>query len=59
MASFMDGVSSEPAFIARINYLNYDGDNSANRNIPIAGQTAANVRAKSNAVGLTLFWAPQ
>jgi hypothetical protein len=48
-----------PTFIARINYLNYDGDNSANRNISIAGQTAANVRAKSNAVGLTLFWAPQ
>jgi hypothetical protein len=59
MASFMDGVSSEPTFIARINYINYDGSNSANRDIPIAGQTAANVRAKSNAVGFTMFWAPQ
>lgn len=58
MASFMDGVSAEPAFIARLNYIHYDGDFGAERSVPIAGQTALNVNAKSNAVGLTFFWAP-
>ncbi len=58
IASFMDGVSADPTFVARLNYLHYDGDMGAERRVPIAGQTALNVNAKSNAVGLTLFWAP-
>lgn len=59
IASFMDGVSPDPTFIARLNYVNYDGGMGANRALPIAGLTALNVNAKSNALGLTLFWAPE
>jgi len=59
LASFMDGVSNEPTFIARLNFINYEGSNGTNRSIPIAGQIAANIDAKSNAVAFTAFWAPE
>ncbi|MCK5667350.1 MAG: transporter, partial [Thiotrichaceae bacterium] len=59
MASFMDGVSPEPAFIARINAINYDGKVGSNIRIPIAGFNAIDVEAKSKALALTLFWAPE
>ena len=58
MASFMDGVPAEPTFIVRLNYVNYDGNIGADRSIPIAGMTALDVNAKSNALGLSLLWAP-
>ncbi len=58
MASFVDGVPAEPTFIARFNYLHYSGDTSVDRSIPIAGMTALNVDAESDAYGLTLLWAP-
>jgi len=58
MASFVDGVPTEPTFITRLNYLHYDGSIGADRSIPIAGMTALNVNAKSDAYGLTLLWAP-
>ncbi len=58
MASFMDGVPTSPTFIARLNYINYQGSTDANRSIPIAGMTALDVEADSNALGLTLLWAP-
>ena len=58
MASFVDGVPTEPTFIARLNYLHYSGDTSVDRSIPIAGMTALNVDAESDAYGLTLLWAP-
>jgi hypothetical protein len=58
MSSFVDGVPTEPTFIARLNYLHYSGDTSVDRSIPIAGMTALNVDAESDAYGLTLLWAP-
>jgi len=58
MASFVDGVPTEPTFITRLNYIHYDGSIGADRSIPIAGMTALNVNAKSDAYGLTLLWAP-
>jgi hypothetical protein len=58
MSSFIDGVPTDPTFIARLNYLYYNGDTNINRSIPIAGMTALDVNAKSNAFGLTLLWAP-
>lgn len=58
MASLMDGVPSSPTIIARLNYLNYQGSTGINRSIPIAGMTALDVEADSNALGLTVLWAP-
>jgi hypothetical protein len=58
LASFMDGVSPAETFIARVNVLHYDGEVTANRAIHIAGQAAVNAKARSTAVGLTLFWRP-
>ncbi|MEM1083427.1 MAG: transporter [Verrucomicrobiota bacterium] len=58
MASFMDGVSPTPVFLARINYLYYKGDIEATRPLPIAGLSTLGAEATSNALGLTLFWAP-
>jgi len=58
MASFADGVPTSPTFIARLNYIFYDGEIDANRSIPIAGMSALNANAKSNAYGLTVLWAP-
>lgn len=58
MASFMDGVPAEPTFIARLNYLYYSGNTSAEHTIPIAGLSTLNVDDRSDAFGLTLLWAP-
>ncbi len=58
MSSFMDGVSTEEAFIARYNLLWYDGSINAQRAIPIAGRSAFGVDATSWANALTLFWRP-
>ena len=58
MSSFIDGVPTEPTFIARFNYLHYDGDINANRSIPIAGMSVLDANAKSDAYGLTMLWAP-
>ncbi len=58
MASFIDGVPTEPTFITRLNYLHYDGSVNANRNIPIAGMSVLDANAKSDAYGLTMLWAP-
>ena len=57
MASFMDGVASEPTFLMRLNYINYQGSSSVT--LPkSSGGLIANPDANMNALGLTLFWAP-
>lgn len=58
MASFMDGVPQDQTFLARLNYLYYDGEIDANRRIPIAGLSTLGAEAKSTALGLTLLWRP-
>ena len=58
MASFADGIPADPTFIARLNYIHYDGNIDANRKIPISGMSVLEAAAKSDAYGLTLLWAP-
>jgi hypothetical protein len=58
MSSFIDGVPGDPTFIARLQYIGYDGAASVGREFPFAGRIAANVSAESKAVGLTFVWAP-
>ncbi|WP_309498197.1 transporter [Sulfurovum sp.] len=57
MASFMDGVASEPTFLLRVNYIYYDG--KADVTIPLAGEHVADMEATSNVLGITAFWAPE
>lgn len=57
MASFMDGVASEPTFIVRLNYMNYQGSSSVA--LPRSGGgIIANADATTNALAATVFWAP-
>ena len=57
MASFMDAVPPSETFIARYNFLYYNGSFGGNP-IPFARFVAANVNAESFASGLTLLWRP-
>lgn len=59
MSSFADGVASDPTFLARINYIHYNGSTDFDRSIPYAGLTTLGADATSNVWGLTLFWAPE
>ena len=57
MASFMDGVPTEPTFIVRWNYMNYQGTSS----VPLprtGGGIIANADATANALAATVLWAP-
>jgi hypothetical protein len=57
MASFMDGVPTEPTFIVRLNYMNYQGSSS----IPLprtGGGIITNADATANALAATVLWAP-
>lgn len=57
MASFADGVPSEPTFIVRLNYINYQGSSSTS--LPkSSGGIIVNADAISNVLGLSLLWAP-
>ncbi len=58
MASFMDGVAPEEAFIVRANIISYDGSFDGGLSVPIAGQAAVGVDVQSKAVGATVFWRP-
>ena len=57
MSSFMDAVPPSETFIARYNFLFYQGSYGANP-LPFAEFAAANVNAESYASGLTLLWRP-
>ena len=57
MASFMDGVASEPTFLLRANYIYYDG--KADGAVPLGGNHVVDMEAISNVLGLTAFWAPE
>jgi len=59
MASFMDGVPSDPVFIARLNVLSYEGSIAATRVLPVAGLLAAGLDVKFKGLGLTFAWAPK
>lgn len=57
MASFIDGVPSEPTFVTRLNYLNYKA--SSDITIPKgSGGLLAEPDATINGLALTVLWAP-
>ena len=56
MSSFVDGIPDAPTFITRLNVLTYEGDYE--RSIPIAGLNAADIKVKSQALGLTMVYRP-
>ncbi len=57
MSSFVDGVPSEPSFIIRLNYLNYNA--SSDITIPKgSGGVLARPDARVNALGLSILYAP-
>ncbi|MBS1212500.1 MAG: hypothetical protein H6R26_1117 [Proteobacteria bacterium] len=58
ISSFVDSVPLSETFIARLNVVHYDGDLSKTLSVPIAGNTVAGARAKSDAIGLTFAWRP-
>ena len=58
MASFIDSVPPAPAFLARLNVMNYDGSTSPNIKLPIGGMLATGVNAKIMGYGLTMVWRP-
>jgi len=59
ISSFADGVLATPAFVTRLNALNYNGSYSRGQPLPIAGLTAVDVGADIAGVALSLAWVPQ
>jgi hypothetical protein len=59
MSSFIDGVPGDPVFVARFQYVGYDGSTSINKEFPVGGQIAANLNAESTAFAATFLWAPE
>ncbi len=57
MSSFMDAVPPAETFIARFNFVYYEGSYGGNP-IPFARLIGTNVNAESYAGGLTLLWRP-
>ena len=58
MASFVDGVPASETFIARYNFLLWDADVAAKREIPIARLVTVGAKIDNYASGLTLLWRP-
>jgi hypothetical protein len=58
MASFIDGVPSNPTALMRLNVLSYSGDVDKNLTVPIAGLAASDVDIDVFGVGLTALWSP-
>jgi hypothetical protein len=58
MASFIDSVPPAPAFLARLNVMDYDGSVSPQFVLPFGGMLATGVDAQIQGYGLTLVWRP-
>ena len=58
MASFIDSVPPAPAFLMRLNVMDYDGSVSPRIGLPIGGALATGVDAKIRGYGLTMVWRP-
>ena len=56
MASFVDAVPLEQAFIIRGNLIHYKGSIGKAQLLPIAGLTTAGAQAQTTGLGLTAFW---
>lgn len=58
MASFIDSVPPAPAFLMRLNVMDYDGSSSPNIGLPFGGALATGIDAKISGYGLTMVWRP-
>lgn len=58
MSSFIDGVPPKETFIARYNFVAWNADVSATRQIPIANLLTVGADITSYANGLSLLWRP-
>jgi hypothetical protein len=58
MSSFIDGVPPKETFIARYNFVTWNAEASASREIPIANLLTAGADITSYANGLSLLWRP-
>ncbi len=58
MASIMDGVAPTESFLIRYNLVYYDASVDAQRELPIAGDTALGADISTWAQGFTVFWRP-
>jgi hypothetical protein len=58
MASFMDAVAADKAFLLRYNLVYYGGSVDPAVELPIAGAVTLGADASSWAHGLTVFWCP-
>lgn len=58
MSSFIDSVPPEPAFLARLNVIAYDGSAGPTLTIPIARVLYTGVDATIMGYGLTVVWRP-
>ena len=58
MASFVDAVPPDQAFIIRGNLIHYKGSIGKAQLLPIAGLTTAGAQAQTTGLGLTAFWRP-
>jgi len=56
MASFIDGIPSEPTFLMRFDYINYQA--SASITLPKSAGLLLEPAAKINALNMTILWAP-
>ena len=56
MASFIDGIPSEPTFLMRFDYINYQA--SSNITLPKSAGLLLEPEAKINAFNMTVLWAP-
>ncbi len=58
MSSFIDGVPPKETFIARYNFVTWNAEAGASREIPIANLITAGADITSYANGLSLLWRP-
>lgn len=58
-ASSADATLTDPAFVVRLNVIEYDGEVDQGITVPIAGLAAVDADVDLSVIGLTLAWRPQ
>lgn len=59
IASSVDATLTDPAFVVRLNVIEYDGEVNQGITVPIAGLAAVDADVDLSVIGLTLAWRPQ
>lgn len=59
MASFIDSVPPAPAFLMRLNLMNYDASAAKNIQLPLAGLIVSGADIAVTGAGLTMVWRPE